>query len=235
MEFVSLASSSAGNCYILSDGTEKIMLEAGLSEREIKKRIHEADLGKLADISAVLITHEHKDHSRAAVRLLNNGMKLYASEGTAYGIGDERIDIIRAKEPFDVGSFEVMPFDTFHNTPEPLGFLIRSRRTGERLLFAVDTVNLAYIIPKLDYIAIECNYAASMLARHTALNEKVRGHIINTHFELGAVIRYLKKLDLSRVKKIYLLHLSASNANEAVFLQAFGDEFPALDVEICAA
>lgn len=235
MEFVSLASSSAGNCYILSDGATKIMLEAGLSEREIKRRMHDADLGRLADISAVLITHGHKDHSRAAVSLLNDGMKLYASEGTAAEIGDERLDIVRAKEPFGIGSFDVLPFDTFHNTSEPLGFLIRSRATGEKLLFAIDTVNLPYIVPGLDYIAVECNYVASVLAGHTSLNEKVRGHIMNTHFELGMLLKYLKKLDLSKVKKIYLLHLSAAHSNEALILQAFNDDFPMLDVEICAA
>lgn len=235
MEFVSLASSSKGNCYILNDSRTRIMLEAGLSEREIKKRMHAAGAGNLADISAVLISHEHKDHSKSAVKLLDDGISVYASEGTAAGIGDDRIEAVKSKELFKIGTFDILPFDTFHNTPEPLGFLIQSRFTGERMLFAIDTVNLVYIIPGLDYIAIECNYVKSELERHTKLNEKVREHIKNTHLELGMLLKYLKKLDLSKVKKVYLMHLSTSNSSESKILQAFSSEFPALDVEICSA
>ena len=233
MHFTSLASSSKGNCYIVSDGTTGLMLEAGLAEREIKKRVKAAGCGKLSDISGVLITHSHKDHSRACRQLLDNGMTVYTSQGTADEIGDERLEVVKHGELFSVGSFDIMPFDTFHNTREPLGYLIRSRRTREKLLFAIDTVNMCYIVPGLDYIAIECNYAAAELEKHTKLHDKVREHIMNTHLELGVLLKYLKKLDLSKVKKIYLMHLSGSHSSEAGILQAFAGAFPGLCVEIC--
>lgn len=232
MNFVSLASSSKGNCYVLSDGSTSIMLEAGLSDKDIKKRMLAKGL-KLSDMAAVLITHGHKDHSKACVKLLDSGMTVYASNGTADEVGDDRIETVAHMEAFRVGSFDVLAFDTFHNTKEPLGWLIRSRRTGEKLLFAIDTVNMVYIVPGLDYIAIECNYVAAELARHTKLHEKVKEHIVNTHLELDVLVTYLKKLDLSKVKRVYLLHLSSSHSNEATILQAFKTVFPKISVEIC--
>lgn len=233
MRFISLASSSKGNCYIVSDGSTQLMIEAGISEREIKKRIAAAGCGKLSEISAALITHSHKDHSRACRQLLDNGMTVYASQGTADEIGDERPEIVKHGELFRVGSFDIMPFNTFHNTREPLGYLIKSRRTREKLLFAIDTVNMYCIVPELDYIAIECNYIESKLAGCTKLHDKVREHIANTHLELGTLLRYMKKLDLSKVKKVYLTHLSGSHSSEAGILQAFAEQFPELCVEIC--
>jgi phosphoribosyl 1,2-cyclic phosphodiesterase len=234
MDFVSLASSSKGNCYILSDGTTRIMIECGLSEREIKKRLHAANICALSDISAVLISHEHKDHSKSASQMLNTGISVYTSEGTADALCDKRFDIISAREEFSVGTFDILPFETYHNAAEPLGFLIRSRSTGERFLFAIDTVNMPYIVPNLDYIAIECNYVASELARHTQIVERVKKHVENAHFELSMVTKYLSKLDLSGVRQIWLMHLSATHSNEAVILQTFQEQFPHINIEICA-
>lgn len=232
MNFVSLASSSKGNCYVLNDGKTSIMLEAGMSDRDIKKRMLSKGL-KLSDMAAVLITHGHKDHSKACGKLLDSGMTVYASCGTAEEVGEDRIETVTHGELFRVGTFDILAFDTFHNTREPLGWLIQSRITKEKLLFAIDTVNMVYIVPKLDYIAIECNYVASELARHTHLHEKVKEHIVNTHMELGVLIRYLKKLDLSNVKRVYLMHLSASHSNEAMILQTFAETFPETVIEIC--
>lgn len=81
------------------------------------------------------------------------------------------------------GTLDVLPFATFHDAAEPFGFLIRSRVDGEKLVFATDTVNLAYEFPGVNIVALECNYDDEILCRASRLPEKVRHRIRNSHIQ----------------------------------------------------
>lgn len=231
MTFVSLASSSAANAYLVSDGETVILLECGLPMRELKKRMSY----ELSKVSACFVTHEHNDHSKAAAQLLKAGIPVYMSRGTAEAHKDnmDSATLVAAGEVVPIGALTVTVFDTYHNTAEPLGFLVCDTRTRETLLFAIDTVNLNYIVPGLDYIAIECNYAQDIMDRRDSLPEKVKRRIQRSHMEIDTALRYLHKLDLSRCRTIWLLHLSAACANEARFLTTFRREFPGIDIRVC--
>jgi len=70
MTFTSLASSSHGNCYVVSDGKTTILLECGISFRRIKK-----GLGfDLSNIRACLVSHEHKDHAKSVMDFIKSGV-----------------------------------------------------------------------------------------------------------------------------------------------------------------
>ena len=111
---------------------------------------------------------------------------------------------------------------------------IDDTRTGERLFFAADTRGLSYIVPRLAYIAVECNYEESLLAASQRIPESLKNRIRHSHFEVEDVIRWLKKQDLSHVMTIYLLHLSAGNSRAAEWQQMFAREFPGIEIQICA-
>lgn len=214
MTFTSLASSSKGNCYIVSDGETSILLECGISFRRIKN-----GLGfDLSAIRACLVSHEHKDHAKSVMDLIKSGVEVFASEGTAGALDCPLITPVEAGEQFRVGSLEIMPFETFHDAADPLGFLIYSRADGERLAFATDTVNLAYRFPGVTLLALEANYDKDILARCERMPEKVRRRVTNTHMEIGTLCGYLQTLDLSQCREIYLLHLSSAASSEGNFL-----------------
>lgn len=214
MIFTSLASSSKGNCYIVSDGETSILLECGISFRRIKN-----GLGfDLSAIRACLVSHEHKDHAKSVMDLIKSGVEVFASEGTAGALDCPLITPVEAGEQFRVGSLEIMPFETFHDAADPLGFLIYSRADGERLAFATDTVNLAYRFPGVTLLALEANYDKDILARCERMPEKVRRRVTNTHMEIGTLCGYLQTLDLSQCRGIYLLHLSSAASSEGNFL-----------------
>ena len=161
MTFTSLASSSHGNCYVVSDGKTTILLECGISFRRIKK-----GLGfDLSNIRACLVSHEHKDHAKSVMDFIKSGVEVFASEGTADALDCDLITAVADRVQFQVGSLEIMPFTTFHDAAEPLGFLIYSHTDGDRLVFATDTVNLGYQFPNINLLALEANYDASILAR----------------------------------------------------------------------
>ena len=228
MTFTSLASSSRGNAYILSDGETTLLLDCGLTIKELQKRLGY----NLTGITACLVSHEHNDHAKAVSQLLKRGVPVYMSEGTAIAHKEDmsRATLVKAGESFQIGCLWIYPFNVFHNTKEPLGWLIHDKRTDETLLFAIDTANMNIIAKNLDYIAIECNFQSELLENiPTILTERIK----KSHFELEKLVCYLKKLDLSNVKRIWLMHLSRKHTDETHILKRFSEEFPSISVEIC--
>jgi len=150
--------------------------------------------------------------------LIKSGLPVYMSQGTAEALELEPVAEIRHGAQFTVGSIDVVPFDTFHDAAEPLGFLFKSRIDGDVLAFATDTVNLAYQFPGVNILAIEANYDREILDRSEKLPDKVRHRITNSHLEIGTLCNYLRTLDLSQCREIYLLHLSDAMSNEGRFI-----------------
>lgn len=214
MKFTSLASSSHGNAYIVSDRETRILLECGLS----RKKLQQLAGFKLTAFDACIVSHEHKDHSGCVADLVKAGLPVYMSQGTADALGVELVTAIQHGEQFVVGSIDVVPFTTFHDAAEPLGFLFKSRCDGDVLAFATDTVNLAYHFPGVNILAIEANYDREILDRSEKLPDKVRHRITNSHMEIDTLCRYLRTLELSQCREIYLLHLSDAMSDEGRFL-----------------
>lgn len=229
LTFRSLASSSKGNAYLVSDGETTLLLECGLPYKKLAEKSGYA----LTQTAACFVTHEHKDHSHAAEQLLKHGVPVYMSEGTARALELWDAEIVMPNEPVSVGAFRVMAFPVSHDAAQPVGYLIDDTRTGERLLFAADTRGLSYIVPRLTYIAVECNYEESLLARSQRIPDSLKNRIRHSHFEVDNVAEWLKKQDLSGVLTVYLLHLSAANSRAAAWLERFSRTFPGINFVIC--
>lgn len=189
-------------------------MECGLS----RKKLQQLTGFQLTAFDACMVSHEHKDHSQCVADLIKSGLPVYMSQGTAEALELDAVTEIQHGEQFTVGSIDVVPFDTFHDAAEPLGFLFKSRNDGDVLAFATDTVNLAYRFPGVNILAIEANYDREILDRSEKLPDKVRHRITNSHFEIDTLCRYLRELDLSECREIYLLHLSDVMSNEGRFL-----------------
>lgn len=230
MKFESLASSSHGNAYIVSDSDTRILLECGVSHKQLQKLAGFS----LSDIKACLVSHEHKDHAKCVDELIKRGMEVYMSYGTARALENESATLIENMEQFNVGSFDIVPFTTFHDAAEPLGFLIKSRIDGDVLAFATDTVNLRYKFPRLNILAIEANYDRKILDRCEKLPEKVRHRITNSHMEIETLCDYLRSLDLSECREIHLLHLSDAMSDEGGFMRKVLWSIPkGIEVKAC--
>ena len=214
MRFQALASSSAGNAYVVSDKDTRILLECGVSHSKLQK----LSGFKLSEFQACLVSHEHKDHAKSVQELIQRGMEVYMSQGTAEVLEMEGVELMEHMEQFNVGSLDIVPFTTFHDAREPLGFLIKSRVDGDVLAFATDTVNLRYKFPGLNILAIEANYDKNILERCEKMPEKVRYRITNSHMEIDTLCDYLRSLDLRQCRQIHLLHLSDATSHEGHFI-----------------
>ena len=222
MKFESLASSSAGNAYIVSDRDTRILVECGITHKKLQK----LSGFSLSEFKACLVSHEHKDHAKSALDLIERGMDVYMSAGTAAALETDGAQLIEHMEQFNVGSLDIVPFTTFHDAAEPLGFLVKSRVDGDVLAFATDTVNLRYKFPGLNILAIEANYDKHVLDRCEKLPDKVRHRITNSHMEIETLCAYLRSLDLSECREIHLLHLSDATSREAEFIAKVEREVP---------
>lgn len=229
MTFLPLASSSKGNAYLVSGSDATILLEAGLTMKELRKR----SPVQISSLDAAFITHEHMDHAKCVKKLCDIGVPTYMSEGTAIALDLEEANVIEQHETVEVGSLRITAFDTYHNTVQPFGYAIEDANTKERLLFAVDTVNLNVRWSGLTQVAIECNYADELLGRLSRLPDKVKERIRRSHMEIETTIKYLHKLDLSKVRRIWLLHMSSSSGDAGRFLERFEREFPGINIRIC--
>ena len=230
MRFQALASSSAGNAYAVSDNDTRILLECGVSLKQLQKLSGFA----LSEFQACLVSHEHKDHAKAVEELISRGMAVYMSPGTADALEVDSAELIENMEQFNVGSLDIVPFTTFHDAREPLGFLIKSRVDGDVLAFATDTVNLRYKFPGLNILAIEANYDKNILDRCEKMPEKVRYRITNSHMEIDTLCDYLRSLDLSQCREIHLLHLSDATSHEGHFINKVARAVPkGIEITAC--
>lgn len=221
MDIQSIASGSTGNCYLISDGKTNLLIEAGIPVAEMQKAIG----FRLAGCDGCIVTHSHGDHAKFAAAVAKKSVDVYASAGTisACGLSGHRIHTVKALDRFTIGTFVCLPFDVKHDAPEPLGFLIKSRITGEQLLYFTDTPLLNYKFPGVNIMMAECNYDRDTLldaVRTGATPIDAVARICDSHMGLDALLLVLEANDLSKLRQVYLIHLSNRHANAQRIKQA---------------
>lgn len=219
-----LGSGSSGNAALVSGAGTSLLVEAGLSCRDLEGRLRRAGC-EPASVDAVLISHEHGDHSRGALRFAaRNGAPILATAGTRAGLarvgkpaGDAAAAVewipLRAGEGTAVGALRVLPFRTPHDAREPVGFRIEN---GEEAVVLV--TDFGHLSPEMEsavegasVLLIESNYDERMLyeSRYPfSTRERIAsrfGHLSN-----GALALYLRRRLPPSVETVVLAHLSAN-------------------------
>lgn len=217
IEIKPLGSSSAGNAYHITDGYTALLLEAGIRYKDIQRALN----FQTTKIAGCLISHEHGDHCKAVADIVKAGIDVYASQGTldALGLSSHRAKRIRAKQQFRIGTWAILPFDVQHDVSEPLGFLLANQE-GEKLVFITDSYYCRYKFSGLTHIMLECNYSMQILDQNIASGHVpavMKKRLLRSHFSLENAKDFLQANDLQKVKEIWLLHLSDSNSDEALF------------------
>jgi len=213
---VSLASGSGGNaCCVVAEG-EALLVDCGLSRRELEKRCLAAGIGPDA-IRAVVFTHNHNDHIKGVDTFHSKhpDATLYANMMTADAIaaatGVEDFALFENGQSFRAGPFEIKAFSIPHDVPDPVGFLVRA--DGTTYFHATDVgapldsvgVNLA----EADIATLESNHDPVMLAqsrRTECLKRRIRGP--RGHLSNGDCADLLRRFAPRRLKTLLLAHIS---------------------------
>ena len=220
MELYTIGTGSSGNTYLLVEGSEILILDAGVKPiQRISKYLYDL---RTARPVGCLITHEHGDHSASALGLYKMGIGCYGTPGTAAALGNW-VKTIRPYDPTltmegqDVralgNAFLVMAFKTNHDAAEPCGFLSTNTLTGERMVYATDTYYMTYRFPGLNYWLIECNYCDDLLTEDTP--PVLAKRLSTSHMSLERLCQVFKANDLSSCRQIILCHASRDRADPA--------------------
>ena len=225
MELKILGSSSKGNCYLLDNGKEALMIECGVAFKEVQKAV-DFDIQR---IKACIISHEHGDHSKHVRKCLDAMIPCYMSQGTCNALGLEAQPMVKV---IDEGvlyilssQFAVQPFKVEHDANEPFGFLIANPECGT-VLFATDTYYLQYTFDGLNNIMLECNYRQDILDANVEaglIPAKLRARTMKSHCSFETCKEILQANDLSEVHNIVLIHLSDGNSNAVEFQQGIAE------------
>ena len=220
MKFCSLFSGSSGNALFLREGSISILIDGGLSGKRITTMMGE--IGESPEnLTAILITHEHKDHIHGVGVLSRRyDLPIFANEKTWIAIGDEcgKIESKNKKifdGVFDFDRIQISPFDLSHDAANPVGFVIDNGKGGT-VGIATDTGKTSDVMLKAlqpaKLVLLESNHDLGMLETGPypfALKQRVKGEF--GHLSNQDASQFACQLVQQGIKHLVLGHLSGEN------------------------
>lgn len=215
--FCPLASGSKGNAIYVGTKHTKVLIDAGISAKMMKQKLAEIDVD-LADIDAIVITHEHTDHIRGLSTLgCKMGIPVFANSDTARAIyetlGDApKFKIFSTGEKFEFGDLEFDPFSIQHDAIDPVAFTIRlnSLKIGVCADLGFATTLVASKLQQCDYLYLEANHQPEMVhacPRPAVYKQRVLGRL--GHLSNQQCAELLSEILSPNLKHVHLAHLSS--------------------------
>ena len=213
-----LGSGSSGNSTLVSDGVTHILVDAGLSCKEIARRVEAYGLSP-EKISAIVVSHDDGDHCRGVAPFVKNldipvFMTATAFEASGINVNPSKHRVISPGECFEIGGIAVTSFSVPHDAADPLGFVLE--KDGVRVGIALDLGFMSnLVIERLKGcagIVLESNHDVAMLKAGPypwALKQRVMSR--SGHLSNDAVAQYLAGDFDGTAAHVVLAHLSKQN------------------------
>ena len=212
-----LGSGSAGNCAYMETDETRILVDAGLSARQIKTRL--ASIGRVPEnLTGILITHEHSDHVQGLVTLSKKlRIPIYCNrltqEATQFQL-DTTLDchLFATGASFEIGDVAVDSFSIPHDAQDPVAFLLRTN--GASIGFVTDLGHVTkLVIDRLrpaNVLVLEANHDVKMLQecphRPWSLKQRILGR--HGHLSNEAAADAAEQIMSAGLRHLYLAHLS---------------------------
>ena len=222
--FRSFASGSSGNCYYLGTRQQGILIDAGISARQIQKCLREMDLD-FQNIMGVLITHDHADHIGSAGKLSSFlNVNVYVSKLVfdniavsyhRYHVDKDKLTIIKAGETFSLGKFMITPFVIPHDASDNFGYKIINDDEVFTVMTDIGkpTKDVAEHIRNSNYLVIEADYDPYMLAVNPRYDKMLKNRITSGmgHLSNDQTAMMLYDNFHENLRFVSLCHLSQEN------------------------
>jgi phosphoribosyl 1,2-cyclic phosphodiesterase len=201
MRIASLGSGSRGNATLVQHEDTTLLVDNGFSLKQFTQRLNRFEI-EPGSIDAVLLTHEHGDHSGGIERLCrNHDIPLWTAVGTARAALAPNFQYHRlvAGRTVTIGGIEVMPITVPHDASEPLQFIFHQLDNGKRLGILTE-------------LLLEFNYDPEMLESGPypdMLKQRVGGNL--GHLSNQQSIDLLRQIDTVRLNCLIAAHISEKN------------------------
>jgi phosphoribosyl 1,2-cyclic phosphodiesterase len=221
MQVTILGSGSAGNCTLIKTDSTAVLVDAGLSGRQISQRLE--SIGRTATkLDGVILTHEHSDHTRGlAVLCKDRCLAVYANRLTAEAFSSDPQISGRAKiswrlfstgTPFNVGDLMIESFSVPHDAYDPVGFTIRNGAQSIAVLTDLGHATKLVIerVRHVDVLVIESNHDVKLLQEDVARPWALKQRIMSRHGHLSndAAASVTTEIAGERLRHVLLAHLS---------------------------
>lgn len=223
MRVTVLGSGSSGNATLVESGETRLLIDAGFSGRDLERRLASVDVAP-ESIGALLITHDHSDHTMGMGILARRwGIPLYLTEPTRVACarllnGTETIHQYQSSEPLALGGLRVDPFLTVHDAADPVAVTVTESASGQKLGIATDlgrpTAAVRHALQHCDLLILESNHD-EILLRDSPYPWSVKARIASSHGHLSNRAAGDLVADLAHpgLAGVVLAHLS-SKAND---------------------
>ena len=212
-----LGSGSAGNCAYLETDDTRILVDAGLSMRQVRQRL--AGIGRGPEnLTGILITHEHSDHINGLVALSEKlRIPVYCNRATKDAIEFQlriKLDcrVFATGSGFDVGNIEVETFTIPHDAQDPVGFLLRT--SAGNIGFLTDLGHATKLVLErvraANVLVLESNHDVKMLQDCPHRPWSLKQRILSRHGHLSneAAAEAAEHIMSADLRHLYLGHLS---------------------------
>lgn len=223
-KFICLGSGSSGNCYVLWTDTTVILIDAGLGIRNLKRSLLHAGLD-IADITAILVTHDHADHIKAVGYLAKDyHIPIYATPLVHAGINNNYCIGIKVQPEsqyniekgvtITIGDFRVTPFGVPHDSSDCVGYRIEHGATTFVLATDVGhvTTEIQHEVSRANYLVVEANHDVDML-KIGPYPAYLKGRILGDRGHMSNVTcgQLLAEHGTANLRHVWLCHLSEEN------------------------
>ncbi len=169
IEFASLNSGSNGNCYYVGNQEEAVLIDAGLSCKEIEKRMKQVNIS-MKKVKAVFISHEHIDHVKGIEVLSKKyDLPVYISAKTKTNcrtpIPSNLIKGFFTNEIYTIGQLQITSFSKSHDAVDPCSFVVSSSNYHVGVFTDIGHVceKVKTHFSKCHAVFLEANYDEQML------------------------------------------------------------------------
>jgi len=236
MEFSVLGSGSSGNCVVAAGSSCCLLVDLGLSAKQIELRLSKVGV-RTEDLSGILLTHEHNDHTAGLrVFLRKHRIPVYCNSGTARALRfTERLPgadlrLFETGTEFSIEEIKVQSFSVPHDADDPVGFRLEEQESSIAVL-----TDLGYVtnlvtnqVRGVNGLVLEANYDEALLQQDTKRPWSVKQRIASRHGHLSNVAAAAAAAELmtERLEHVVLCHLSRDCNTPRLAMDALNSRLP---------